>query len=343
MKRLTLLADINGFSGYGQHAIQIVRDIERITGAYVSIRAASRCEAFGATIPDDIKKRLVTGPQPEDWELLLHPPNFVPTPGKKTAYFSMHETTKLPPMGPHLLNQAEVVIVPCQFNADTFSACGVVRPIRVVPLGIKSEVFHWRPPADGPFTFGAAGRMAHGGIRKGLTDVIAMFLKAFPKKNRDVRLKVKCYPDCGIGAHVDDRVEIVPAHLTEPALADWFASLSCFVSLARGEGWGLMQQQAMATGRPLISPRFAGVAEFFDERCGVVLPHRLEPAKMAYAGQGHWAEVDQDDVISALRWVYANRGAMAELGAEAAARAKRFTWEASNQRLVQVLQEFGAI
>lgn len=346
MKRLTLIGDINGFTGYGMHAIQIVRDLEAMTGVYISIRAASRCEAFGATIPKDIVKRLVTGVQPEPWELLLHPPNFKPTPGKQTAYFTMHETTKLPAMGPHLLNAADVVIVPCQFNADTFSACGVTKPIRVVPLGINTEAFNWKPfPVDDRCVFGAAGRMAHGGVRKGLVDVVYAFKRAFGRKVKDVALKVKCYPDCPVAKAdtKDPRIEIMPAHLPEEALAQWFESLTCFVSVARGEGWGLMQQQAMATGRPLLSPKFGGVREFFDETCGFVLPHKLEPAKAAYEGQGHWAEVSDDDLISAMRLVYNRQSFMPEIGAQAAKRAAMFSWRASNEQLVSVLQEFGAL
>lgn len=346
MRRLTLIGDINGFTGYGMHAIQIVRDVEALAGVYISIRAASRCEAFGAVIPDDIRKRLVTGVQPEPWELLLHPPNFKPTPGKRTIFSTMHETTKLPPMGPHLLNEAEVVVVPCQFNADTFSACGVNKPIRVVPLGIKTDVFNWKPfPVDDRCVFGAAGRMAHGGVRKGLVDVIYAFKRAFGRKVKDVMLKVKCYPDCPIPREdtKDPRIEILPAHLPEETLAQWFESLTCFVSVARGEGWGLCQHQAMATGRPLISPHFAGLTEFFDSTCGIILPHTLQPAKFAYEGQGHWAEVKEDDLISAMRWVREHRAAMPEIGSRAAARVARFSWRASNKRLISVLQEFGAL
>jgi len=343
MKRLTFVAGINAYTGYGMHAIQIARDVERLAGAYVGVRAVSRSEAFGAVIPDDIKCRFVNGVQPEDWELLLHPPNFVPTPGKRTVYFTMHETTKLPPMGLQMLNKADVVVVPCHFNADTFSACGVTPPIRVVPLGIKPEIFRWHPFGSGDIIFGAAGRMAHGGVRKGLRDVIAAFKKAFPRRTIGVRLNIKCYPDCGIEPEDDPRIHITAAHLSERQLAEWFSALTAFVSVARGEGWGLMQQQAMAIGRPLISPRWAGVAEFFDHRFGVVLPHKLEPAQAAYEGQGHWAETSMDDLVSAMRWVRANHGAMPEIGAAAAAHAGQFTWERSNQQLVNVLREFGAL
>jgi glycosyltransferase involved in cell wall biosynthesis len=342
---LTLLAPINSFTGYGLHSIQIARDVEAITGAYVQIRAVSISELFGATIPPDIRQRFVTGPQPEPWELLVHPANFAPTPGKRTAYFTMWETTRLPAMGPHLLNQSEVVITPCVFCASTFSACGVTTPIRVVPLGIDTEIYRWRNFLPGnDVVFGAAGRMAHGGVRKGLADVIAAFGKAFPKRNfKDVRLKVKCHPDCGIQQTGDPRIEITAAHLTKEQLADWYASLTCFVSVARGEGWGLMQSQSMATGRPLMSPKFAGVAEFFEENCGYALPFKMEPAQGMYEGHGHWAVVSEKDLIEGMRLAYRQRAILPQIGAVASERASRFTWENSNRKLVSVLREFGAL
>ncbi len=167
------------------------------------------------------------------------------------------------------------------------------RPIEVVPLGINQDVFRYRP-FNGEFpevlTFGAAGRMAHGGVRKGINEVIAAFLAAFPKKIKDVRLRVKCFPDCPVSKVKDPRIEIVQACLSDAQLADWFGSLNCFVSAARAEGWGLMQHQSMSMGRPVASVKFGGVTEFFDERVGYALPFTLEPAKLAYAGCGHWAD-----------------------------------------------------
>ncbi len=112
MKRLTFTGPIDGITGFGLHSIQIIRDLTRLAGCYVSVRAVKQWEAWGVKIPDDIRARIVYGPQPEPWELLLHPPNFLPTAGKQTAYFSMWESTALPPMGAAILNKAAVVIVP---------------------------------------------------------------------------------------------------------------------------------------------------------------------------------------------------------------------------------------
>lgn len=344
MKRLTLAADINEYTGYGKHAIQIVRDLERMAGCYVSVRALSRSNAFGATIPIDIRQRFVGGPQPEEWELLLHPPNFAPTPGKKTMYFSMAESTRLNPESVKMLNLSEVVIVPCGWNEQCFMQSGVTVPIRIVHLGIDDSVFHERPfPATAKTIFGAAGRMAHGGVRKGLNEVIDAFVKAFPY-DHSVELWVKCYPDCPINRVSDPRIKITTAHLSDRALADWFAGITCFVSAARGEGWGLMQHQAMATGRPLVSVNYGGVREFFtSELQGWFLDYDLEPAKFAYAGQGDWAEARECSLIHTLRCVARNQLEQAIRGQNACRAVAGLTWDNSHRQLIAVLQEFGAL
>lgn len=346
MNRLTLLGDINAFMGFGKHSIQIVRDLTCLLDVFVAIRPISQSEAFGSKIPLDIKQRFVTGPQPEEWELLLHTPNFVPTPGKKTVYFTMIESTKPPPMGVHLLNRAEVVIVPCWWNASCLSAVGVKKPIRVVPLGILTDIFKYAEmPTDFPrvIRFGAAGRMANGGIRKGLNEVIDAFSRAFPDEP-NVRLEVKAWSDCAI-KHVDDpRVLIHQEYWSDERLADWFKTLTCFVSAAKGEAWGLMQHQALATGRPIISVRFGGVAEFFESDMGWALDFKLSPARHAYEGCGHWAEPTEESLIECMRAVAkADPTDITNIGIVASQKVAHLSWEASNLALACVLEEFGVI
>lgn len=350
MKRLTLVASIDNATGYGLHAIQIVRDIERLTGAHVAIRPIKHVQMFGANIPPDIRQRFVSGPQPEEWELVLAPPIFRPTPGKRTAYFSMWEATRLPPGGAALLNMADIVIVPSSWGASCFSASGVDKTMRIVPLGIDTSIFHLRPQENAPepakagvrAVFGTAGRMSHGGVRKGINEVIDLFKRAFPTES-DVLLRVKVHPDCPVTKSDDPRIEIKQAHLSDEELSDWFAALTCFVSAARGEGWGLMQHQAMATGRPVIAARFAGLTEFLTEDNGFCVPFILGAAEQAYAGCGHWAWPSDDGFITLMRAIHREPHLAAQKGAQAASDVWDLTWENSNRKLIEVLKEVGAL
>lgn len=346
MQRLTLTAPIVPYSSYGILAIRYARAIEHITGAYVSIRAISVSEAFGCNVPPDIRQRFVQGPQPEEWELLMHPPNsFCPTPGKKTAMLTMWEATRLPPYGVEFLNKADLVIVPTSWNASCFSACGVETEIRTMPLGVDPELFQWRPYPAGLndlVVFGAAGRMAHGGVRKGINEVIQAFQKAFPTA-KDVRLHVKAFPDCPVTQVDDPRIVVTRAHLSDAQLASWLQNIHVFVSAARAEGWGLFQHEAMALGRAVMTVNFGGVREFFRPDLGYEVEYRLKPAKLAYEGCGHWAEPDEDSMIDQMRNVYLDRTGAIAKGARAAAHIAPLTWDNSGARLVAMLRECGAL
>lgn len=340
-KTLLFRAPLTGYTGYGLHATQIVTDLQRM-GYHFNIRAVTIEEVF-AQIPENVRHSIVSEEPVGIWELLLHPPGFQPVQGRKTVYFTMWESSRLHKHGVRALNQAECVLVPTQWNATCFSASGVERPIRIVPLGINNHAFRYHPmDMDGPCIFGTAGRFESGGTRKGINRVIELFQKAFPKA-RDVRLKVKVFPDCAVDRIKDPRIEICRQFLTEARLADWFSKITCFVSAARGEGWGLMQQQALAAGRPLISVRFGGVTEFFQEEAGYPLDFQLVQADGFYAGCGCWAEPHDDHLIELMQRVYTNRSEACEKGKQGAKTVSRYTWQASNSCLVKHLKELGIL
>lgn len=344
MKRLTFIGDINVFTGYGQHAIQIIRGLKKVAGVHLAIRPLSVSTQY-EDIPIDIAERIVSCIQPEPWEILLRTPNFGPTPGKRTAYVTMNESTRISDASKTFLNSATVVIVPSRWNAVSFSACGVNAPIRMVPLGVDPELFHYCPfpnEINDLCVFGSAGRTANGRDRKGIIDSIEAFLTALPFEE-DARLNVKVFPDCDVPEVSDPRVKIVRSYLSEEKMADWFAGIHCFLSAAKGEGWGLMQHQAMAIGRPIISVCFGGVAELFDEQSGYPVPFRMDPAKEAWKGLGHWAQPDRDGLISQIRNVYAHRRQAMERGFAACQKVRDLTWDNSNRKLAEVLEEFGAI
>ena len=233
--------------------------------------------------------------------------------------------------------------MPCQWNATCFSARGVTKPIRQVPLGIDPKVFQFAEmDMEGPCVFGAAGRLQGGGRRKGLEEVVDLFRLAFPSET-DVRLRLKAFPDCGVKAVDDPRIDLTAEYLVPETLARWYASLTCFVGMSRSEGWGLMPHQAMATGRPCIAVKFGGQAEFLNEQVGYCADFRLEPARLGYSGGGLWAEPVPADVVRLMRHVYQNRQEAREMGARAAKGVAPLTWQRSNRALLDVLLEFGMV
>lgn len=195
---------------------------------------------------------------------------------------------------------------------------------------------------SGPCIFGTAGRLESGGTRKGISLVINAFKKAFPRQ-KDVRLNVKIFPDCEIPFESDQRIKFHREYFSEAQMAAWYQRLTCFVSAARGEGWGLMQHQALATGRPIISVRFGGTAEFFDEYVGYPLDFKLVPAEDLYTGCGLWADPDEKHLIQLMHRVYRDREEAGKLGLNATNATSKYSWLESNRKLRDVLQKVGMI
>lgn len=339
IKRLTVLAELQPQTGYTDHLIEMVRGLQTL-GVYCSIRAISKSSGFGTGIPLDIAQRVVYCPQPEPWELILAPPHHFPTPGKKTIYFTMWESTRLPKRSVQFLNAVEAVIVPCQWCLDNFKASGVTVPIHIVPLGIDRAIFAPRPPRKGlPVVFGAAGRMAHGGERKGLREAILCFSEAF-RGDEKVEMRVKCHPDCPIGDITDPRITVTKAHLQWPAWANWLADLTCLVSPVTGEGWGLIQQQATALRVYLIAPFYGGLIEFVQNCNATIIRHIEQPAFGAYAGCGDWAVPDLGSVVEAMRHLY-NDVSQNPVGTPTNycldTKAQWLTWEKSVRTLADIL------
>jgi glycosyltransferase involved in cell wall biosynthesis len=199
-------------------------------------------------------------------------------------------------------------------------------------------------PGNGPTpsvcTFGTAGALAAGGLRKNAQLVIDLFRQAFPTET-DVRLKVKITPSSpAVETYDDPRIEVIRAVLPHGEVADWYRSLTAYVNASAGEGFGLHLLEAMACGRPLVSPCYSGLTAFFDETIGYPVDYQLVPVDNAiYSGQ--WAEPSETSLIEQLRRIYRDPTHAARLGELAAARATNFTWKAAGRALVSALKKHG--
>lgn len=343
MDRVTITANINTFSGYGMATVEIIRGLVA-AGYDVNVRAIAKSEPFGSKIPVDISSRFVSRIQQEEWETLIHPPDFCPTPNKKTAFFTMWESSRLHQTSITLLKRASLVITPSAWNASCFSAAGLEIPIRIVPLGIDPHVFKFSTVRTDKVVFGAAGRLAHGGARKGINEVIYAFGKAFPvKKYPNVKLRVKAFEDCNIDEITDPRIDVIRKFLSATELANWLGTLTCFVSAAKGEGWGLLQHESMACGRPVISPIYGGLSEFMERSNSFPVRYRLNPGGTFYNGCGVWCEPDEDDLIRQMRYAHDHPQEVTEKGWLASKTARRLTWENTAKELIGVYQEFGIV
>ena len=335
---LAFAADVRGVGGYDHLAVALLKGLPS-AGFDLTLHptATVRADLVPDAVIPKVAERTATDPQ-----LIVAPPFLVHRfqPDRRTAVLTMWETDELGPAEVKVLNRAGLVIVPSEWQKECFRACGVTVPLGVAPLGYDPLAFYPSGPAPTVCTFGTAGALSAGGLRKNAQWVIDLFRRAFPVEP-DVRLKIKITPNSpGVETFDDPRIDVTRAILSPAELADWYRSLTAYWNGSHGEGFGLHLIEAMACGRPLITPCHSGLTAFFDPTIGYAVDYQLVnvPPNEIYAGR--WAEAEEHSVIARLREVYADRTAAERLGQHAATRATRFTWKASGRALAELLRAF---
>jgi glycosyltransferase involved in cell wall biosynthesis len=227
----------------------------------------------------------------------------------RRANFTMFEATRLLQQRVDEINRyANVCIVPCRWNAETFRDSGVMVPIRVVGLGIDSDDFPLldRRP-DRPYTFLWSGT---GDQRKGWDLAYRAFHAAGFADRKDVRLVMhfRNMPRA-VNRCQDKNVTLVKGSLPDEMILDSLACANCYLFPSRGEGWGLPPREAAATGLPVIATNFGGLAEGIAHWA---LP--LQIAGLSHADYGfwtddvgEWAEPDFDHLVELMSWCFENR------------------------------------
>lgn len=341
-------AHLGAYTGYHELVNQLFKHFS-VAGIYCAMRPIAVDEQWGkvAALPAAMRSQLVNCRQPEEWELLVSPPDQVPTPGRKTIWFTMYESTQMQPTYVSLLNRAEAIVVPCQWNKTCFAANGVRVPIHVVPLGFDPDVYQPSPLNDehGPLVFGVAGRTRHCAKRKGVQEAVDLFLKAFAGIE-DVRLHVKLHADDTLAPSTDHRIKIFRGHMEPYEIAHWLRGISGYLTLSRAEGYGLWALQALASGRPAIACHYSGHADFLSDENSFRIPHREVEAISGESNtpyQGDWAEPNTRAALDILQLIYRRRVMIAEKANAAAASVSNLTWQNCASNLLSVLNSSGAI
>lgn len=341
-KQVRICAPIDNYTGYGQ-MINALCDGLEFRNVQFTVNPFSFTEHL-VPVSDSIKKRLVQVPF---CDLLITPVlNVRERIMGGEVLLTMWESSRLPEHCVTAINaKAKAVIVPTHWGKRSFEESGVKVPVRVANLGINPAVYYERPwPASNVFKFGTAGRLAHAGIRKGVPLTIEAFKRAFPGQ-KDVSLTIKIFDDCKLDQNIDDpRITVVRGFLPEPDMVKWYEHLHCFVSLTKGEGWGLHIQQAMAIGRPVIAPNDSGQSEFMTEFNSYCCRFTLDPCDWGpYIGAGNWANCDVDHCAQLMRDAYSHQKESQSIGARAAKDAGRYTWSKMVDQITAILREFGKL
>lgn len=297
-------------------------------------------DAWSRVLDERYERIISRQPRWDAPTLIIHPPKQTPDDPDRTVYSTMWETTRIPQAWVRNLNQCRAVIVPSRPNIMTFSAQGVTSPMHCVPFGIDTSVFFAsRNEPSETLVFGTSGISRHGWPRKGFDEVVDAFLAAFPKGDEDVELRIKCYPRDPVPSWTDKRIKRDEGEWPKKALADWYRSIDVYVSMSKGEGFGLMPLEAMACGRPSVIPAWFGPEAYATDSNSFLVDYDLVPATNYYEGQGLWCDPSVESAANILRTLYRRPEMVGIKALQAARDASKFTYEKMVDGYIKVIEK----
>jgi glycosyltransferase involved in cell wall biosynthesis len=285
---------------------------------------------------------------------------------KTNVGYTIWETTKLHPDWKNYINDnVEKVLVGCGWNVDIFKNSGVEVPIGVVPHGIDVNEFEGIKPynisgvSDSTYIFYSIFQFTE---RKNPVSLIKAYWYAFQNPKEDVALVLKIYRNDysekeknAIRTTVKKlkgvtpmdyhpRIFLILDMLSKEEILGLHARGDCYVSLDRGEGFGLAPFEAGACGNPIIVTGFGGVTEYAKEDNSYLLDYMLTPVHGMpyspwYRGNQLWAEPSVVHGAELMQFVYKNQD-LAEKKAQKLKKdiKKNFSWEVIGKKIIKELE-----
>jgi glycosyltransferase involved in cell wall biosynthesis len=208
--------------------------------------------------------------------------------GRRLIAYTAWETDRAPDDWVSCLNHYDLVLVPSRFTRDAFVATGLIPPVEVVP-----HISDVSPPPgrtgssdEGSFVFYV---IATWSTRKAILDVVEAYISAFTEADPVELVIHTTAEDLIASARIDQsgatrsrydnhtwfnlaqalagrtdipHIELSTEHLDRAEIAELHARGDCFVSLSRGEGWGLGAFEAGAHGNPILVTGWGGTIDF---------------------------------------------------------------------------------
>lgn len=108
------------------------------------------------------------------------------------------------------------------------------------------------------------------------------------------------------------KIELVTGDVPERKIRQIHKAGGCFVSLSKGEGWGLGAFDAAGHGNPVIITGVGGPLDYLDKDSAYLLDYRLERVRddsvQEWSSLGHhWAALDIEHAALTMRHVYTHR------------------------------------
>jgi glycosyltransferase involved in cell wall biosynthesis len=249
--------------------------------------------------------------------------------GRLLAAYATWETDRLPAEYVEILNRYGRVLVPSRFSASTFTSSGVGRPLYVVPhVARVPQSAGTSRKRDDRFRFYVIARWT---ARKAILDLVSAYLAAFTGSD-EVLLTIHTTPvdhsawnqlrataePSPVGERTSafalaralagrvspPEIRLSTRSLTRAQVESLHASSDCFVSLSRGEGWGLPAFDAAAFGNPVIITGWGGSLEFLPEGYPYCVDYDLVARR--FDETDHWRRAQPGELWAKARVTHAS-------------------------------------
>lgn len=243
------------------------------------------------------------------------------------------ETSKLPLKWVNDINLVKEVWVPSNFNKQSFIDSGVNAEIKVVPhiwhpqkLFKKSNIkifdFLKNEIPSNKFTFYSIGEL---NFRKGIEDLVKTFNK-FNEKYRDTQLIIKLhYKDYSqknkeycvskiqeLTDKIGTSIFIIFENLTNQQVLALHSFGDCYISLNKGEGFGLTIFDAFNYGKNVIATGYGGQIDFLGKDYPGLVDYKIDKVdgmdsfSTNYSSDQFWAYPDLDHAHTLMENIYKN-------------------------------------
>ena len=138
---------------------------------------------------------------------------------------------------------------------------------------------------------------------------------------------------------IADKFVLITEYLPHAELYGLTAACDVYMSLHRGEGFGIGMAEAMLMGKPVIATDWSANTEFCRPGASIPIPYKMVPVKPNeyFIAMREWAEADVDAAAEALRRCHDSKAFRLEIGD----RGKRFVEEHfSVERFRRSIMEF---
>jgi len=249
--------------------------------------------------------------------------------GKMVGYFAW-EFADPPKDWPKYNDLWDEIWTPSSFSARSLAKLYDC-PIRVVPhvLLKQGSPRAWKKSEE-PLVFLSMADSRSSLARKNPRAAVAAFRKAFPDES-DVVLIIKLQAGRVTGEMeklfseiaVDPRIRVIQDTLSRADVDQLFLNAHVFVSLHRGEGFGLPLLEARLFGLATIATAWSGNLDFMSAQDSVLISCKLETTRDegGVYGEITWADPDVEAAAAAMRHFYRDPAYLAEIA--------RAGWEAS--------------